>query len=66
LIAIRDVRKKQYKAGIITLWDIADGAIRFFWDDCSAFNDPGNESLYRALVAKISEKHARLGKVALN
>jgi len=56
LDAIRDV-KKQYKRNH-NLWDIADGAIPVFGTIASQFNDPGMNQLYRALIAKISEKHA--------
>ncbi|MBC5991393.1 methylmalonyl-CoA mutase family protein [Pontibacter cellulosilyticus] len=54
LDAIRDV-KKQYKRNH-QLWDVNDDEIPVFGTIASQFNDPGMNRLYRAIMAKISEK----------
>ncbi|GAB3195218.1 methylmalonyl-CoA mutase [Pontibacter aydingkolensis] len=54
LDAIRDV-KKQYKRNH-QLWDVNDDDIPVFGTIASQFNDPGMNRLYRAVMAKISEK----------
>ncbi|MCJ8167392.1 methylmalonyl-CoA mutase family protein [Pontibacter sp. E15-1] len=54
LDALRDV-KKQYKRNH-QLWDTADDAIPVFGTIASQFNDPGMNQLYRAIMAKVSEK----------
>ncbi|MHC2990595.1 methylmalonyl-CoA mutase [Pontibacter sp. HJ8] len=54
LDALRDV-KKQYKRNH-QLWDVKDEEIPVFGTIASQFNDPGMNQLYRAIMAKISEK----------
>ncbi|WP_242928302.1 methylmalonyl-CoA mutase family protein [Pontibacter vulgaris] len=54
LDAIRDV-KKQYKRNH-QLWDVNDDDIPVFGTIASQFNDPGMNRLYRAVMAKITEK----------
>ncbi|WP_347159102.1 methylmalonyl-CoA mutase family protein [Pontibacter chitinilyticus] len=54
LDALRDV-KKQYKRNH-QLWDVKDEDIPVFGTIASQFNDPGMNQLYRAIMAKISEK----------
>lgn len=54
LDALRDV-KKQYKRNH-QLWDVNDEEIPVFGTIASQFNDPGMNQLYRAIMAKISEK----------
>ncbi|MDX5421228.1 MAG: cobalamin-dependent protein, partial [Hymenobacteraceae bacterium] len=54
LDALRDV-KKQYKRNH-QLWDVNDDEIPVFGTIASQFNDPGMNQLYRAVMAKISEK----------
>ncbi|PRY12384.1 methylmalonyl-CoA mutase [Pontibacter ummariensis] len=54
LDALRDV-KKQYKRNH-QLWDVNDEDIPVFGTIASQFNDPGMNQLYRAVMAKISEK----------
>jgi len=54
LDALRDV-KKQYKRNH-QLWDTSDDDIPVFGTIASQFNDPGMNQLYRAIMAKISEK----------
>lgn len=54
LDAIRDV-KKQYKRNH-QLWDTSDDDIPVFGTIASQFNDPGMNRLYKAVMAKISEK----------
>lgn len=54
LDALRDV-KKQYKRNH-QLWDTPDEEIPVFGTIASQFNDPGMNSLYRAVMNKISEK----------
>ncbi|AKD04569.1 methylmalonyl-CoA mutase family protein [Pontibacter korlensis] len=54
LDALRDV-KKQYKRNH-QLWDVNDDDIPVFGTIASQFNDPGMNQLYRAIMAKISEK----------
>ena len=54
LDAIRDV-KKQYKRNH-QLFEIADEKIPVFGTIASQFNDPGMNSLYRAVMDKIAEK----------
>jgi methylmalonyl-CoA mutase len=54
LDAIRDV-KKQYKRNH-QLWDTNDDDIPVFGTIASQFNDPGMNRLYRAVMAKITEK----------
>ncbi|MDX5419834.1 MAG: methylmalonyl-CoA mutase family protein, partial [Hymenobacteraceae bacterium] len=54
LDALRDV-KKQYKRNH-QLWDVNDNEIPVFGTIASQFNDPGMNQLYRAIMAKISEK----------
>lgn len=54
LDAIRDV-KKQYKRNH-NLWDEKDENLPVFGTIASQFNDPGMNSLYRAVIDKINEK----------
>lgn len=54
LDAIRDV-KKQYKRNH-NLWDAKDEDLPVFGTIASQFNDPGMNSLYKALMDKIVEK----------
>ena len=54
LDAIRDV-KKQYKRNH-QLWETNDDDIPVFGTIASQFNDPGTNTLYKALIAKIEEK----------
>jgi len=54
LDALRDV-KKQYKRNH-QLWDVNDDDIPVFGTIASQFNDPGMNRLYRAVMAKITEK----------
>ncbi|MBF8965102.1 methylmalonyl-CoA mutase family protein [Pontibacter sp. FD36] len=54
LDALRDV-KKQYKRNH-QLWDVSDDEIPVFGTIASQFNDPGMNQLYRAVMAKLSEK----------
>ncbi|SNS50413.1 methylmalonyl-CoA mutase [Belliella buryatensis] len=52
--ALRDV-KKQYKRNH-NLWEIADEDIPVFGTIASQFNDPGMNSLYKAIINKLVEK----------
>ena len=54
LDAIRDV-KKQYKRNH-NLWEAKDEDLPVFGTIASQFNDPGMNSLYRAVIDKIDEK----------
>ncbi|PTX20371.1 methylmalonyl-CoA mutase [Pontibacter mucosus] len=54
LDALRDV-KKQYKRNH-QLWEVSDEDIPVFGTIASQFNDPGMNRLYRAVMAKITEK----------
>lgn len=54
LDAIRDV-KKQYKRNH-QLWDISDDDVPVYGTIASQFNDPGTNSLYKAIVDKLNEK----------
>ncbi|GAB3815811.1 methylmalonyl-CoA mutase family protein [Pontibacter rugosus] len=54
LDALRDV-KKQYKRNH-QLWDVKDDDIPVFGTIASQFNDPGMNQLYRAIMAKVTEK----------
>lgn len=54
LDALRDV-KKQYKRNH-NLWDAADESLPVFGTIASQFNDPGTNSLYKALMDKIVER----------
>ncbi|MBB6610069.1 methylmalonyl-CoA mutase family protein [Pontibacter sp. Tf4] len=54
LDALRDV-KKQYKRNH-QLWEVNDDDIPVFGTIASQFNDPGMNRLYRAVMAKITEK----------
>lgn len=54
LDAIRDV-KKQYKRNH-NLWDAKDEDLPVFGTIASQFNDPGMNSLYRAIMDKLVEK----------
>ncbi|SFF90523.1 methylmalonyl-CoA mutase family protein [Pontibacter chinhatensis] len=54
LDALRDV-KKQYKRNH-QLWEVNDEDIPVFGTIASQFNDPGMNRLYRAVMAKITEK----------
>ena len=56
LDAIRDV-KKQYRRNH-NLWDIKDEEIPVFGTIASQFNDPGTNTLYKALMDKLVEKTA--------
>lgn len=52
--ALRDV-KKQFKRNH-NLWDINDDAIPVYGTIASQFNDPGTNTLYKALIDKLVEK----------
>lgn len=52
--ALRDV-KKQYKRNH-NLWDINDEDIPVYGTIASQFNDPGTNTLYKALMDKLQEK----------
>lgn len=52
--ALRDV-KKQYKRNH-NLWDIKDEDIPVYGTIASQFNDPGTNTLYKALMDKLQEK----------
>ncbi len=54
LDAIRDV-KKQYKRNH-NLWDIKDEEIPVYGTIASQFNDPGTNTLYKAVMDKLVEK----------
>lgn len=54
LDAIRDV-KKQYKRNQ-QLWDADDDSLPVYGTIASQFNDPGTNSLYKAVMDKIVEK----------
>ena len=54
LDAIRDV-KKQYRRNH-NLWDIKDEDIPVFGTIASQFNDPGTNTLYKAIMDKLVEK----------
>jgi methylmalonyl-CoA mutase len=54
LDAIRDV-KKQYRRNH-NLWEIKDEEIPVFGTIASQFNDPGTNTLYKALMDKLVEK----------
>jgi methylmalonyl-CoA mutase len=54
LDAIRDV-KKQYKRNH-QLWEVDDEKLPVFGTIASQFNDPGMNSLYKAIMDKIAEK----------
>ncbi|MCC6371920.1 MAG: methylmalonyl-CoA mutase family protein [Bacteroidia bacterium] len=54
LDAIRDV-KKQYKRNH-NLWEIKDEDIPVYGTIASQFNDPGTNTLYKALIDKLVEK----------
>src|SRR5690606_12433288 len=54
LDAIRDV-KKQYKRNH-EMWDVSDDEIPVYGTIASQFNDPGMNSLYKAIMDKIVEK----------
>lgn len=54
LDALRDV-KKQYRRNH-TLFDVPDDAIPVYGTIASQFNDPGMNTLYKAIVSKIQEK----------
>ena len=54
LDAIRDV-KKQYKRNH-QLWDADDDALPVYGTIASQFNDPGTNSLYKAIIDKVKEK----------
>lgn len=54
LDAIRDV-KKQYKRNH-EMWDASDDDIPVFGTIASQFNDPGMNSLYKAIMDKLVEK----------
>ncbi|WP_187264624.1 methylmalonyl-CoA mutase family protein [Pontibacter beigongshangensis] len=54
LDALRDV-KKQYKRNH-QLWDVDDAQLPVFGTIASQFNDPGMNQLYKAVMARISEK----------
>ncbi len=54
LDALRDV-KKQFKRNH-QLWDMADENVPVYGTIASQFNDPGMNSLYRAVIDKINEK----------
>jgi isobutyryl-CoA mutase len=58
LDAIRDV-KKQYKRNH-QLWDAKDEDIPVFGTIASQFNDPGMNTLYKAIMDKLAEKTADL------
>lgn len=57
LDALRDV-KKQYKRNH-NLWDAKDEDLPVFGTIASQFNDPGMNSLYKAVMDKIVEKTGR-------
>ena len=54
LDAIRDV-KKQYKRNH-QLWDVSDDVLPVYGTIASQFNDPGTNSLYKAIMDKLVEK----------
>ena len=54
LDALRDV-KKQYKRNH-QLWDTPDEQLPVYGTIASQFNDPGMNSLYKAIIDKINEK----------
>jgi isobutyryl-CoA mutase len=54
LDAIRDV-KKQYKRNH-EMWDVSDDEIPVYGTIASQFNDPGMNTLYKAIMDKIAEK----------
>ena len=54
LDALRDV-KKQYKRNY-NLWEVDDEKLPVYGTIASQFNDPGMNTLYRALIDKIAEK----------
>jgi isobutyryl-CoA mutase len=54
LDALRDV-KKQYKRNH-QLWDADDETLPVFGTIASQFNDPGMNSLYKAVMEKVAEK----------
>jgi methylmalonyl-CoA mutase len=54
LDALRDV-KKQYKRNH-NLWESDDASLPVYGTIASQFNDPGMNSLYRALIVKLQEK----------
>ncbi len=54
LDALRDV-KKQYKRNN-DLWDAADDDLPIYGTIASQFNDPGMNSLYRAIIDKVNER----------
>jgi methylmalonyl-CoA mutase cobalamin-binding domain/chain len=54
LDAIRDV-KKQYKRNH-QLWDAKDGTLPVFGTIASQFNDPGTNTLYKAIMDKVVER----------
>ncbi|HYG52358.1 MAG TPA: methylmalonyl-CoA mutase family protein, partial [Flavobacteriales bacterium] len=54
LDALRDV-KKQYKRNH-QLWDVDDEKLPVFGTIASQFNDPGTNSLYKAVMDKVAEK----------
>lgn len=54
LDALRDV-KKQYKRNH-QLWEVDDDKLPVFGTIASQFNDPGMNSLYKAVMDKIAEK----------
>ena len=54
LDAIRDV-KKQYKRNH-QLWEVSDDDIPVYGTIASQFNDPGTNSLYKAIMDKLVEK----------
>ncbi len=54
LDALRDV-KKQYKRNH-NLWEVNDDELPVYGTIASQFNDPGMNSLYRAVIDKIDEK----------
>lgn len=54
LDALRDV-KKQYKRNH-NLWDAADSEIPVYGTIASQFNDPGTNTLYKAVMDKLVEK----------
>jgi methylmalonyl-CoA mutase len=54
LDALRDV-KKQYKRNH-QLWDVSDDALPVYGTIASQFNDPGTNTLYKAVMDSIVEK----------
>ena len=54
LDALRDV-KKQYKRNH-QLWDADDDSLPVYGTIASQFNDPGTNSLYKAIIDKVKEK----------